>query len=150
MQTSPHFTEQLYWGPLASCHLTPTPSTDSQGEEECHTAGTPKYTKTKLVVLDLVEVKGEKEVRRERTHASMEKSSPSRGEAGKSVSNNFIPDPLNDVATPAGIPIGQLVLGRASVFPQLRPLLAAPSHLAHCVHFQSRPIRLVAHLMTAY
>lgn len=65
------------------------PSTDSQGEEECHTAGTPKNTKTKLVVLDLVEVKGEKEVRRERTHASMEKSSPSRGEAGKSVSNNF-------------------------------------------------------------
>lgn len=51
------------------------------GEEECHTAGTPKNTKTKLVVLDLVEVKGEKEVRRERTHASMEKSSPSRGEA---------------------------------------------------------------------
>ena len=43
------------------------------------------------MVLDLVEVKGEKEVRRERTHASMEKSGPSRGEAGKSVSSNFIP-----------------------------------------------------------
>ena len=67
------------------------PSTDSQGEEEHHIAGTPKNTKTKLVVLDLVEVKGEKEVRRERTHASMEKSSPSRGEAGKSVSSNLIP-----------------------------------------------------------
>ncbi|MXQ88369.1 hypothetical protein E5288_WYG021292 [Bos mutus] len=37
------------------------PSTDSQGEEERHIAGTPKNTKTKLVALDLVEVKGEKE-----------------------------------------------------------------------------------------
>lgn len=66
------------------------PSTDSQGEEEHHIAGTPKNTKTKLVVLDLIEVEGEKEVRRMRTHASMEESCPSRGEAGKSVSNNFI------------------------------------------------------------
>ena len=66
------------------------PSTDSQGEEEHHIAGTPKNTKTERVVLDLVEVKGENEVRRMRTHASMEESSPSRGEAGKSVSNNFI------------------------------------------------------------
>ena len=58
-------------------------------------------------------------------------------------------DPLKDVATPAGIPTGQLALGGAHVFPQLRPLLPALSHLAHRVYFQYRPIRLVVHLMTA-